>query len=51
MKDHQTVISIFGSAGGVAKSILSILNHSASDTKDPKTEGLLLDRMREFQDE
>lgn len=35
MKDHQTVISIFGSAGGVAKSILSILNHSASDTKDP----------------
>lgn len=34
MKDHQTVISIFGSAGGVAKSILSILNHSASDTKD-----------------
>ncbi|WHX98208.1 S-adenosylmethionine decarboxylase related protein [Neobacillus sp. DY30] len=35
MKDHQTVISIFGSAGGVAKSVLSILNHSASDTKDP----------------
>ncbi|WP_419887439.1 S-adenosylmethionine decarboxylase related protein [Neobacillus niacini] len=35
MKDHQTVISIFGSAGGVAKSVLSILNHSANDTKDP----------------
>lgn len=35
MKDHQTVISIFGSAGGVAKSVLSILNHSASDTQDP----------------
>jgi homospermidine synthase len=35
MKDHQTVISIFGSAGGVAKSILSILNHSAGDSKDP----------------
>lgn len=35
MKDHQTVICIFGSAGGVAKSILSILNHAASDTKDP----------------
>lgn len=35
MKDRQTVISIFGSAGGVAKSILSILNHAASDTQDP----------------
>lgn len=35
MKDYQTVISLFGSAGGVAKSILSILNLSASDSKDP----------------
>ncbi|MEH7014236.1 S-adenosylmethionine decarboxylase related protein [Neobacillus niacini] len=35
MKDHQTVISILGSAGGVAKSVLSILNKSVIDTKDP----------------
>lgn len=35
MRDHQTVISIFGSAGGVAKSVLSILNQSAIDEKDP----------------
>jgi homospermidine synthase len=35
MKDHQTVISIFGSAGGVAKSVLSILNQSVMNDKDP----------------
>jgi homospermidine synthase len=35
MKDHQTVISIFGSAGGVAKSVLSILNQSVLNEKDP----------------
>jgi homospermidine synthase len=35
MKDHQTVISIFGSAGGVAKSVLSILNQSVLNDKDP----------------
>jgi homospermidine synthase len=35
MKDHQTVISIFGSAGGVAKSVLSIFNQSVLNDKDP----------------
>ncbi|MEH7113926.1 S-adenosylmethionine decarboxylase related protein [Neobacillus niacini] len=35
MKDHQTVISILGSAGGVGKSILSILNNTVVDTNDP----------------
>lgn len=35
MKDLQTVISIFGSAGGVAKSVLSILNQSVRNDKDP----------------
>jgi saccharopine dehydrogenase-like NADP-dependent oxidoreductase len=35
MKDHQTVITILGSAGGVAKSVLSILNHSITNQKDP----------------
>ncbi|MEH7252871.1 S-adenosylmethionine decarboxylase related protein [Neobacillus niacini] len=35
MKDHQTVISVLGSAGGVPKSILSILNNTALDKNDP----------------
>ncbi|MFP7298018.1 S-adenosylmethionine decarboxylase related protein [Neobacillus niacini] len=35
MKDLQPVISIFGSAGGVAKSVLSILNQSVLNDKDP----------------
>lgn len=35
MQDNQTVITILGSAGGVAKSILSILNKSVDDKKDP----------------
>jgi homospermidine synthase len=35
MKDIQPVISIFGSAGGVAKSVLSILNESVLNGKDP----------------
>ncbi|WP_318617131.1 saccharopine dehydrogenase NADP-binding domain-containing protein [Sporosarcina sp. YIM B06819] len=35
MKDKDTVITILGSGGGVAKSILSILNKSAHDKKDP----------------
>lgn len=35
MDDYQKVITILGSAGGAAKSILSILNKSAIDKKDP----------------
>ena len=35
MNDLHTVISIFGSAGGVAKSVLSILNQSVLNDKDP----------------
>nr|WP_263326749.1 saccharopine dehydrogenase NADP-binding domain-containing protein [Neobacillus sp. Marseille-Q6967] len=35
MTDQQTVITILGSAGGVAKSLLSILNKSAVDQHDP----------------
>lgn len=35
MKEEKLVLSLLGSAGGVAKSILSLLNHSAKDTKDP----------------
>ncbi|MCM3789336.1 saccharopine dehydrogenase NADP-binding domain-containing protein [Domibacillus indicus] len=35
MKDQQQALTILGSAGGVAKSILSILNQSAVDEKDP----------------
>lgn len=35
MKDRQKVITILGSAGGAAKSILSILNQSAVDQHDP----------------
>lgn len=35
MQVNQTVITILGSAGGVAKSILSILNKSVHDKKDP----------------
>lgn len=35
MNDSHKVITILGSAGGVAKSILSILNQSVSDDKDP----------------
>lgn len=32
---NQTVLTILGSAGGVAKALLSILNHSASEERDP----------------
>ncbi|KQL35849.1 S-adenosylmethionine decarboxylase related protein [Psychrobacillus sp. FJAT-21963] len=35
MNVSNTVISILGSSGGVAKSILSVLNQSVSDTEDP----------------
>ncbi|MCA1318548.1 S-adenosylmethionine decarboxylase related protein [Bacillus tianshenii] len=35
MKEEKVVLSLLGSAGGVAKSILTLLNHSAKDTKDP----------------
>ncbi len=35
MKDNNTVITILGSGGGVAKSILSILNKSVLDVDDP----------------
>ncbi len=35
MNTHKTVISILGSAGGAAKSILSILNKSIIDQNDP----------------
>jgi homospermidine synthase len=35
MKQHPFSITILGSAGGVAKSILSILNRSVIDKKDP----------------
>lgn len=35
MNFNHTVISILGSSGGVAKSILSVLNQSVSDTEDP----------------
>lgn len=35
MKEQQTVISLLGSAGGVAKSVLSILNKSVMDQNDP----------------
>lgn len=35
MNDQRKTITILGSAGGVAKSILSILNQSAVDEKDP----------------
>ncbi|WP_422392210.1 saccharopine dehydrogenase NADP-binding domain-containing protein [Niallia oryzisoli] len=35
MKDNNTVITVLGSAGGVAKSVLSILNKSVVDTSDP----------------
>lgn len=35
MEDYQTAITILGSAGGVGKSILSILNKSVIDGKDP----------------
>ncbi|CAH0234571.1 S-adenosylmethionine decarboxylase related protein [Peribacillus simplex] len=35
MKAKNTVISILGSAGGVAKSLLAILNKSILDNKDP----------------
>lgn len=35
MKENRTVITILGSSGGVAKSILSILNKSVTDKKDP----------------
>lgn len=35
MNHQQKIISILGSSGGVAKSILSILNQSAVDSKDP----------------
>lgn len=31
----QYTITILGSMGGVAKSILSILNHSVTDKNDP----------------
>jgi homospermidine synthase len=33
--NNRTVITILGSAGGVAKSILAILNKSVKDTNDP----------------
>ncbi|GGI11671.1 saccharopine dehydrogenase NADP-binding domain-containing protein [Gottfriedia solisilvae] len=35
MSNNHTVITILGSSGGVAKSILAILNHSANDASDP----------------
>jgi homospermidine synthase len=35
VKHKRTVITLLGSAGGVAKSVLSILNHSAKDSNDP----------------
>ena len=35
MNQNKTIISILGSAGGVANGILSILNNSAQDEKDP----------------
>ena len=35
MKEEKLVLSLLGSAGGVAKSILSLLNHSAQNTHDP----------------
>ncbi|MFB5283337.1 S-adenosylmethionine decarboxylase related protein [Peribacillus sp. Hz7] len=35
MNNTSTVITLLGSSGGVAKSILSILNKSAVDKKDP----------------
>lgn len=35
MDNYQTVITLLGSSGGVAKSILSILNKSAVDQRDP----------------
>ena len=35
MKENHTVITILGSGGGVAKSILSILNKSVHDVDDP----------------
>jgi hypothetical protein len=35
MKKISTVFTILGSAGGVAKSILSILNAAACNTQDP----------------
>lgn len=35
MNDHQKVITILGSAGGVARAVLSILNKSAQDDQDP----------------
>ncbi|MGX6443392.1 S-adenosylmethionine decarboxylase related protein [Neobacillus sp. K501] len=35
MKEQQTVISLLGSAGGVAKSVLSLLNKSVMDQNDP----------------
>lgn len=38
--DEQLVISIFGSGGGVAKAVLSILGHSAADPASPLYERL-----------
>ncbi len=35
MNDNKKTITVLGSAGGVAKAILSILNHSAIDRSDP----------------
>ncbi|WP_458414808.1 S-adenosylmethionine decarboxylase related protein [Schinkia sp. CFF1] len=35
MGDEEVVISIFGSAGGVARAVLSLLNKSATDPNDP----------------
>ncbi|MDI2588954.1 S-adenosylmethionine decarboxylase related protein [Psychrobacillus sp. NEAU-3TGS] len=34
MKENQTILTIVGSAGGVAKSVLSILNKSVKDKQD-----------------
>lgn len=35
MDPKEVVISIFGSSGGVARAVLSILNRSVSDVHDP----------------
>jgi homospermidine synthase len=35
MKEQQMVITLLGSAGGVAKSVLSLLNRTIIDQKDP----------------
>ena len=35
MNKNHTIFTIVGSSGGVAKSILSILNKSVLDKKDP----------------